>query len=201
MNGETQMPNKEMTDTRQAPDKRIGTSFRLNSTTALALSTPPRKVGAESSSSYTVTGKGTITSSSRMPLRTVHAATSSYFSRCSRSRAQRVLTSRLSGSQWKGRLSPEHQTDQQPQDDPELRGGELPSSGPHREQCARGDRAGVHAGPGPWPLFSFHSGAKPPSTVFSEDYALSITVPAACTGAEREEQGPGGLPQVLNPFT
>lgn len=30
----------------------------MNSTTALALSTPPRKVGAESSSSYTVTGEG-----------------------------------------------------------------------------------------------------------------------------------------------
>lgn len=68
----------------------------------------------------------------------------------------------------------------------------LPSSGAHR----RGDRAGVHAGPGPRPFFS-----STPSTVCSEDYALSVTVPAACTGADREEPGPGGLPQVLSLIT
>lgn len=188
------MPNRETTDTRRAPDKRIGTSFRLNSTTALALSTPPRKVGAESSSSYTVTGKGTITSSSRAPTRTVHAATSSYFSRCSRSRAQRVLTSRLSGSQRKGRLSPEHQADQQPRDDPELRGG--------RAAFLRGPQERRQSWGACWPCavtpVQLHSGAQPPSTVCSEDTALSITVPAACTGADREEREPGGLPQVLN---
>lgn len=107
-----------MAENRQAQGQQAGTSFLLNSTTALAVSKPPRKVGAESSSSYTVTGKGTITTSSlRAPTRTVHAATSSYFSRSSRSRGQRVLTSRQSRVQWKGRFSPAHQADQESQHD------------------------------------------------------------------------------------
>lgn len=103
------------TNTKQAQDKTtrqsnatVGpTSFRLNSTTALAVPTPPEKVGAESSSSYTVTGKDRVTVSLLAPgPATMHKASSTYFSRSSRSRAQRVLTSRQSGSQRKGRLSP-----------------------------------------------------------------------------------------------
>lgn len=95
------MPNRERrTEAQTSTRQRIGTSFRLNSTTALALSRP-RKVGAESSPSYTVTGKGAYHLLSFGAHAELHAATSSYFSRCSRSRAQRVLTSRLSGSQRK----------------------------------------------------------------------------------------------------
>lgn len=132
---EWQTPNRWTTDKRQAQGWQTGTSFLLNSTTALAVSKPPRKVGAESSSSYTVTGKGTITTSSlRAPTRTVHAATSSYFSRSSRSKAQRVLTSRLSGAQRKGRFSPTHQADQEPQHDSRAREqGELSFSGARQE--------------------------------------------------------------------
>lgn len=127
---ERQTPNRQTADNGQAHRWTV-TSFLLNSTTALAVSTPPRKVGAESSSSYTVTGKGTITCSSRAPTRTVHAATISYFSRCSRSRAQRVLTSRLSAAQRKGRLSPAHQADEEPPGVfPGWGQAELPSSSP-----------------------------------------------------------------------
>lgn len=102
-------------NTKQAQDKTVRpsnatvgpTSFRLNSTTALAVPTPPEKVGAESSSSYTVTGKDTVTFSLLAPgPATMHAAFSRYFSRSSRSRAQQVFTFRQSASQQKGRLSP-----------------------------------------------------------------------------------------------
>lgn len=62
------------------------TSFLLNSTTASAVSVPLGRKGGESSSSKTLTRKGTSTCISLSPSLTVHLAMSSYLSLSSRSR-------------------------------------------------------------------------------------------------------------------
>ena len=50
------------------------------------------------------------------------------------------------------------------------------------------DGAGVPAGPRPWPLLGSTVGHGAPSTVCSEDCALSCTVAVACTGADGEQR-------------
>lgn len=173
---------------RRAPDKAHRHLLRLNSTTALRAYQRPRKVGAESSSSYTVTGKGAITSSSRAP-REPCPATSSYFSRCSRSRAKRVLTSRLSDRSGKADSHLSTKQTSNPGMTPSCGEEKLPSSGAHR----RGDRAGVHAEPGPRPFFS-----STPSTVCSRRLCSERHCACSLHGADREERD---LPQVLSLIT